>query len=47
MRLFAQKVDEQILTAVRLVQLGGDIAQLAFRADFIEKDRHQFGELLG
>ena len=47
MRLLAQEMDEFVLAAVSLVQLGGYIAQFAFCADVVEKDRHHLGELLG
>ena len=45
MGLFTQKMDEYILALVDLIELGGNIAQLALGADLVEEDRHQFGEL--
>ena len=47
MALLTEKVDEHILALVQFVKFGGDITQFTFCAYLIEKDRHQFGELLG
>ncbi len=47
MALLAEKMDEDILAFMQLVEFGGHVAQLTLGPDLVEKDRHQLGELLG
>jgi len=47
MALLSQKMDEHVLAAMGLIQCGRHVAQVAFGADLVEEDRHQFGELFG
>ena len=47
MTLLAEEMDQHVLSLVDLVEFRRDIPQFPFRADLVEKDRHQLGELFG
>ena len=45
MHLFAEEMHQLVLTARDLVHVGGDVSDLPFRADLVEIDREDAGEL--
>ena len=47
MTLFAQKMEQNILAVIDLIQLGRNVAQLSFSADIIEIHREKARQLFG
>ena len=45
MRLFAQKMNQNVVPLVQFIDFSGYIAQLALGTNLVEKDRHQLGKL--
>ena len=47
MDLFAEEMDEFVVAVRKFVNLGGHVAQFAFRSDFVEIDGEDTRQLLG